>query len=148
MELLLDVLHSFCIIFRVKIAQSTLCSLPRIHAISMGKNQERENQKEHCSHFGVVFYFSYFYRTNFEMTLLPATLIKINFFKMSELYQPETDWNMFCYVILISTLLKICVKMADAKSTPSYFLGPIYLGIRMSLSDLRWHYRSESRIPR
>ena len=116
MELLLDVLHSFCIIFRVKIAQSTLCSLPRIHAISKGRNQERENQKKHCSHFGDVFYFSYFYRTNFEMTLLPATLIKVNFFKMSELYQPETDWNMFCYVILISW--KFASKWQMLKAPP------------------------------
>ena len=35
------------------------------------------------------------------------------------------------------------MAVADAKSTPSYFLGPIYISFIMQLLDLWWQYRSE-----
>ena len=47
------------------------------------------------------------------------------------------------HVLRKTTESKNQLSTADAKSTPSYFLGPTFLGILMQLSDLWWQYRSE-----
>ena len=38
--------------------------------------------------------------------------------------------------------IRVLTRGGDAKSTPSYFLRPTYLGIIMSLLDLWWQYQS------
>ena len=39
-------------------------------------------------------------------------------------------------IIIFIFFVSVQGKRADAKSTPSYFLGPTYISIIMSLSDL------------
>ena len=50
----------------------------------------------------------------------------------------------FSYLWIWGILIfKYRAKMADAKNTTSYFLGPTFLGIIMQLSDPWWQYWSE-----